>query len=96
MRRHRIWHHPEITHKNGESPGGTLVSEDASNIVLKIPDPASPERPVERIIALSDISGLQSPVSAMLPVNFLLSKSEIRDLVAYFGDLRGKDRKSGH
>ncbi len=85
-----------VTLKNGESLGGFLMKEDESSIVLKVPDPADPAQMVERNIPLSDVATRQPPVSAMPPMSALLSKSEIRDLVAFLGTLKGKDAKKGH
>mgnify|MGYP000910466618 CR=1 FL=1 len=85
-----------VTLKNGESLGGALMSEDAGKIVLKIPDPASPDKQIERAIPLAELESRQPPVSAMPPMAYLLTKSEIRDLVAFLGTLREKGKKSGH
>lgn len=85
-----------VTLKSGESLGGTLMSEDAEKLVMKVPDPASPDRQIERVIPLSEVENRQPPVSAMPPVAHLLSKSEIRDLVAYLGTLKENSKKSDH
>lgn len=85
-----------VTLKNGESLGGMLMSEDAKKIVIKMPNPASPDEQIERTIPMSEVATRQPPVSAMPPMNFLLNKSEIRDLVAYLGSLKGKGEKTGH
>ena len=82
--------------KNGESLGGMLMNEDARNIVIRMPDPAAPEKQIERTIPMSEVEGRQPPVSAMQPMTFILSKSEIRDLVAYMGSLKAKGEKKGH
>ena len=85
-----------VTLKNGESLGGMLMKEDARNIVIRMPDPAAPEKQIERTIPMSEVEGRQPPVSAMPPMTFILSKSEIRDLVAYMGSLKAKGEKKGH
>jgi quinoprotein glucose dehydrogenase len=85
-----------VTLKNGESLGGMLMKEDARNIVIRMPDPAAPEKQIERTIPMSEVEGRQPPVSAMPPMTFILSKSEVRDLVAYMGSLKAKGEKKGH
>jgi quinoprotein glucose dehydrogenase len=85
-----------VTLKNGESLGGFLMKEDAKEIVLKLPDPAAPDRQIERTIPLSEVASRQPPVSAMPPMGYLLSKSEIRDLVAFLTSLKQTGAKKGH
>lgn len=85
-----------VTLKSGESLGGFLLGEDANSITLRLPDPARPEQSTERKIPLSEIDTRQPPVSAMPPMGAMLSKAEIRDLVAYLAELQGKGAKKGH
>jgi len=85
-----------VTLKNGESLGGMLMKEDARNIVIRMPDPAAPEKQIERTIPMSEVESRQPPVSAMPPMTFILSKSELRDLVAYMSSLKAKGEKKGH
>jgi len=85
-----------VTLKDGESLGGALMGEDSEKLILKVPDPAWPEKQIERSIPLSEIESRQPPVSAMPPMAYLLTKSEIRDLVAYLGTLREKPEKKSH
>lgn len=82
--------------KNGESVGGMLMSEDARHIVVRMPNPASPEQPIDRKIPMSEVATRQAPISAMPPMTFILTKSEIRDLVAYLGTLKAKGEKKSH
>ena len=77
-----------VTLKNGESIGGTLLKEDAQSITLKLPNPDKPEELIERTISLSEIASRQPPISAMPPMGVLLTKREIRDLVAYLKTLK--------
>lgn len=81
---------------NGESLGGILMKEDAKEIVLRLPDLASPDRQIERRIPMAEVASRQPPVSAMPPMGHLLQKSEIRDLVAYLASLRKGRAKKGH
>lgn len=82
---------------DGTSVGGTLMSQDESGITLKTVDPASGKE-VEKVYPSSEIESVQPPMSAMPPMSALLTKSEIRDLVAYLSGLKGKKRKGqkGH
>lgn len=85
-----------ITLKDGTSLGGFLLGEDEKNVVLKVPDPDRPDQMVERTIPVEEIATRQPPISAMPPMGALLNRSEIRDLVAFLGSLKGKDAKKGH
>ena len=85
-----------VTLKNGESLGGMLMKEDTRNIVIRMPDPAAPGKQIERTIPMSEVESRQPPVSAMPPMAFILSKSELRDLVAYMSSLKAKGEKKGH
>jgi len=85
-----------VTLKNGESLGGMLIKEDAQQIVVSTPDPAAPAKQIERTIPMSEVESRQPPISAMPPMAFTLSKSELRDLVAYLGSLKAKGEKKGH
>src|SRR5690606_39274009 len=76
-----------VTLKNGESLGGMLISEDSRHIVIRMPDPAAPERQIERSIPMEEVATRQPPVSAMPPMTFILTKSELRDVVAYLASL---------
>lgn len=85
-----------VTLKNGETLGGILMRENENELGLKIPDPAAPNRHIERVIPRSEVAGRQPPVSAMPPMDHLLSKREIRDLVAFLSSLKAPDAKKGH
>jgi mono/diheme cytochrome c family protein len=45
---------------------------------------------------MSEIETRQPPVSAMPPMGYILTKAEIRDLVAYLVSLKEKNGKKGH
>jgi cytochrome c1 len=85
-----------VTLKNGESIGGALLEETAEKVVLKIPDPDDSNQQIEKTIAMSEIETRQPPVSAMPPMGYILTKAEIRDLVAYLVSLKEKNGKKGH
>lgn len=77
-----------LTLKNGESIGGTLMKEDAKAVTLKIPSPENPAETIERVIPAGEIASRQPPISAMPPMGLMLTKREVRDLVAYLRSLR--------
>jgi quinoprotein glucose dehydrogenase len=85
-----------VTLKGGETLGGTFLSENANEIRLKLPDPNASGGFSERVIPLSDIESRQPPISAMPPMGALLTKAEIRDLVAFLASLKENDAKKGH
>ena len=73
-----------ITKKNGEVVAGTLLAEKAGAIRLRLPDGA------ETAIAKTDIAAQTEPVSVMPPIGAILSKRQIRDVVAYLATLKAK------
>jgi putative heme-binding domain-containing protein len=85
-----------VTLKNGESIGGALLEETAEKVVLKVPDPDDSNQQIEKAIAMSEIETRQPPVSAMPPMGYVLTKAEVRDLVAYLVSLKEKNGKKGH
>ncbi|MDF1810755.1 MAG: c-type cytochrome [Verrucomicrobiales bacterium] len=85
-----------VTMKDGSNVGGVLMSEDDKKVVLKVADTASGQL-VEKVLPRSEVEAVNPPVSAMPPMNHLLKKSELRDLVAYLSNPIGKKKpKSGH
>lgn len=82
--------------KDGESVGGTLLEETAEAVVLKVPNPDDPDEQITTTIPLEEIATRQPPVSAMPPMGYVMTKSEIRDLVAYLASLKEKKGKKGH
>lgn len=77
-----------VTLKNGESTGGTLMSEDDDSITLKMPDPENQGALIEKDIPKADIAARQPPISAMPPMGALMTKQELRDVVAYLKSLK--------
>lgn len=76
--------------KDGSSVGGSVLEETDDSILLKIGEEGE-----TRKVAKADIQTMNPPISAMPPMGMLLSKEELRDLVAYLSSL--KDGKSqGH
>ncbi|MEM9017365.1 MAG: HEAT repeat domain-containing protein, partial [Verrucomicrobiota bacterium] len=85
-----------VSLKDGETVGGTLMEETKEGLVLKVPDPKGTGGTLDRSISNREISSKQPPISAMPPMGYILTKSEIRDLVAYLSSLKEKKKKKGH
>lgn len=77
-----------VTLKDGSSVGGNLLEENEQHIVVKFPDPKDSTKSIERKIPLSNIKNRQPPISAMPPVGLLMTKYELRDLIAYLASLK--------
>ncbi|MFK5922288.1 MAG: c-type cytochrome [Verrucomicrobiota bacterium] len=77
-----------VTLKDGSSIGGNLLEESPQHLVIKFPDPKDSTKSIERKILLSEIKDRQPPISAMPPVGLLMSKYQLRDLIAYLGSLK--------
>ena len=71
-----------ITLRNGEIISGTLMSEDEATTTVKLPDGAT------RVISRSEIEASTPPVSPMPPMGLVLSKRDVRDLLAYLQSLK--------
>jgi len=68
--------------KNGNSVVGTLMNETAGAIEVKLPDGR------RESYAHPAIASKSTPLSTMPNLKAILSKREIRDLVAYLATLR--------
>jgi len=77
-----------ITLKNGDNVGGTLIAESADSVTVRVPDPENSSKQIERKIPMSEIASRQPPMSAMPPMSALLTKQELRDLVAFLNSLK--------
>jgi len=80
-----------VTLESGESLGGTLLSETAESVTLRVPDPENAGQTIERTVPVDEIASRQPPVSAMPPMGLILTKAEIRDLVAFLRSQRQKN-----
>jgi putative heme-binding domain-containing protein len=75
---------------DGTVVGGVLVSQDAREVVIRLPEGG------ERRLGRETVKELTAPVSVMPPMEAMLTRREIRDVVAYLGSLRGgKGGKGG-
>lgn len=85
-----------MTLKNGDSIGGAFLEETDEAVILKIPDPEDSAKQIEKAVPIAEIASRQPPVSAMPPMGLMMTKTEIRDLVAYLANLKEKKGKKGH
>ena len=76
-----------MTLKDGTSVGGTLISENEKEVVLRVVEEKTGQ-PSEKTFQRSEFSSIQPPVSAMPPMGLVLQKRELRDLIAYLSGLR--------
>jgi putative heme-binding domain-containing protein len=75
---------------DGTVVGGVLVSQDAREVVIRLPEGG------ERRLGRETVKEMSAPVSVMPPMEAILTRREIRDVVAYLGSLRGgKGGKGG-
>ena len=73
-----------ITRKSGEALSGTLLGEKDGALRLRLPDGK------EVTIGKADIAAQTPPLSMMPPMGAILSKRQLRDVVAYLGTLKAK------
>lgn len=76
-----------ISLRDGTQIGGTIDSENAESLTLKLPDGSS------KIIALKEIATKTPPISMMPPMPGILSPAEIRDVVAFLSGLKTSKKK---
>lgn len=80
-----------LTLKNGETLAGVVISEPgllSKTYALRLPDGT------KRSIAAAELASRTPPVSIMPPMLGILTPGELRDVVAYLGTLRPKDKKA--
>ena len=79
-----------ITLKDGTEISGNFMPDDADgNAIIKFAE-------TKKVIKKSDIAKKSKPVSAMPPMNGLLSKQEARDLVAFLVSCKKDKTDEGH
>ncbi|HSI62650.1 MAG TPA: HEAT repeat domain-containing protein, partial [Candidatus Saccharimonadia bacterium] len=71
-----------LTLKDGKSFAGVVVSEDAENVELKLADGTTKK------FDLAEITVKTPPISVMPPMSAMLTKRQIRDVVAYLAGLK--------
>lgn len=81
-----------MTLKDGKSASGALESSDDKSVTLRLADGTKFKALKPQIASMTD------PISVMPPMSAILTKREIRDVVAYLAGLKGKsktERKTG-
>ena len=73
-----------VTKKSGDTISGTHLGEKDDTLRVRLPDGK------EITIGSADIAAQTPPISMMPPMGALLSKRQIRDVVAYLGTLKAK------
>jgi putative heme-binding domain-containing protein len=69
--------------KDGSSVSGSLVSKDDKAATLRLAD----GKPLK--LEMAQVRSMSDPVSLMPPMGALLTKRELRDVVAYLAGLKG-------
>lgn len=77
-----------VTLKDGGNVAGTLDKESKDAVTVKLADGTS------KTLPRSEIASQTPPVSVMPPMLGILTKEQIRDVVAYLSSLKGKSKKS--
>ncbi|MGV3659213.1 MAG: PVC-type heme-binding CxxCH protein [Prosthecobacter sp.] len=76
-----------ITLKDGKNLSAALDKEDAKQIILRMPDGKTQSVPRDQIATSTP------PVSVMPPMLGILTRPQIRDLVAYLASMKAKSSK---
>jgi len=76
-----------LTTKDGKSQSAVLWKEDAKQVTLKLPDGKTQNIPRAQIATITP------PMTVMPPMLGILTKPQIRDVVAYLAGLKGKTSK---
>jgi quinoprotein glucose dehydrogenase len=77
-----------VTPKEGDAVIGTLLKEEPDHISLKLPEGTT------KLIPRADITTMTPPMSVMPPMSAILTKRQIRDIVAYLVTQKGKQKPS--
>jgi quinoprotein glucose dehydrogenase len=75
-----------FTLNDGAIVAGAVISESPTILVVRAPDGQ------ETTLALANIASRTPPVSAMPPIGQLLSKQDVRHIVAYLAGLKAKNK----
>lgn len=79
-----------LTLNDNNKISGLFVSETEQQIQLKLDNDQT------ETFTKNKIKHIERPTSGMPPMGYILSKAEIRDVLAYLQTLKGKRVKSGH
>jgi len=74
--------------QSGETITGSLVRSDDKTLLVKLADGT------DRKLPLKDVASKTEPISVMPPMNAMLTKRQMRDVVAYLSTLVGKPAKA--
>lgn len=85
-----------MTLKDETSVGGAFLKEDDNTVTLKIPDPKDSSKTEEVDYKKNQIASRTPPISAMPPVGYMMTKREVRDVVAYLAAQKKTKKKGGH
>ena len=69
--------------KDGTVVSGLLMKQTAKEVVVR-----NPETEEDTVCKKENIASMPTPMSSMPPMGAILSKSQIRDLVAYLSSLK--------
>ncbi|OYW78045.1 MAG: hypothetical protein B7Z37_00825, partial [Verrucomicrobia bacterium 12-59-8] len=75
-----------LTTKDGKALSAVLEKEDAKQVILKLPDGKTQTIPRDQIATITP------PMTVMPPMLGILTKPQIRDVVAYLAALKGKKK----
>ncbi len=78
-----------LTLKDGKSYAGVISAETPEMIEMKLADGTTKK------VATTDIAVKTPPMSVMPPMNAMLTRRQIRDVVAYLASLKGGSSKKG-
>ena len=73
-----------VSMKDGSSTVGSLVKEDKESLTLKFPDGKT------KVIKQDLVKSKTKPISSMPPMGAVLTKHQIRDIIAYLETLKKK------
>lgn len=79
-----------LTLNDNSKISGLFVAETEQSIQLKLDNDQT------KTFTKNNIKQIKRPTSGMPPMGYILSKAEIRDVLAYLQTLKGKRVKSGH
>jgi putative heme-binding domain-containing protein len=72
-----------VSMRDGSSVSGALVARDDAEVTLRLADGK------EQKLEMAEVKSMSEPVSVMPPMSALLTRRELRDVVAYLAGLKG-------
>jgi putative heme-binding domain-containing protein len=77
-----------VTLKNKQVVSGALVTGDERQLQVRLPDSKL------RSIPVAEVASKTEPISVMPPMGLILTKRQVRDVVAYLSSLKGSAEKT--